>query len=234
MKTTKSTKSEKTKIIPIMAGVGHCYLVIHTGGYFLVDTGSPGYGDKIINHITSRGLNINDLQFIFLTHTHYDHAGNARLIKKASSAPILVHRSEGSFLAAGWHEVPGGTNPLFKVISWLGRHFSPSHAQFEAVEADILFDEKYSTEELGARAIILHTPGHTTGSSSLLIDEQLLGGDSIFNIAGKIWPPFANDEAMLLKTWQKLNDLEVDNFYPAHGKRFSKSVFERELKKRLG
>jgi len=216
-----------------MAGVGHCYLVIHEGGYFLVDTGSPGYGNKVLTNITSRGLQIKNLQFIFLTHTHYDHAGNAQMMKKASGAPIIVHRSEASFLAAGWHGVPKGTNPLFQLISWLGRHFSPSHARFDAVEADILFDEKISTTEWGAKGIIVHTPGHTVGSSSMLIDGQLLGGDTIFNLAGKIWPPFANDEPTLLQTWQKLNLLSVDNFYPAHGKRFGKAVFERALKKRM-
>lgn len=223
----------KTKIIPIKAGVGHCYLVIHQEGYFLVDTGSPGLSDKIIKNITSRGLNICDLQFIFLTHTHYDHAGNAFALKHASNAPIIVHESEAHLLSNGWHDIPKGTNTWFKIISFFGRKFSPSRAQFDSVEADIVFTSEYSTQLLGAETTILHTPGHTMGSSSLLINRQLFTGDSLFNIAGKHWPPFANDQKELLKTWHRFEKMDLEYLYPAHGKRLKKQEFDKSLSKRI-
>lgn len=226
--------SEMDKVIPIRAGVGNCYLIIHATGYYLVDTGSPGYGEKIIKSITSRGLNIKELQFIFLTHTHYDHAGNARFLKEVSGAPLIVHNSEAGFLKNGWHEVPYGTNPVFKMISMLGRKFSPSHARFEAAEPDILFNNQFSTIELGAPATIVHTPGHTLGSSTLIFGKQAFVGDSMVNMAGRIWPPFANNETELLKSWKLLAAMDVDFFYPAHGKRLKKTLFLEALSKKTG
>ena len=221
-----------SKVVPIRAGVGHCYLIIHQKGFFLVDTGSPGYANKITKVIRSRGLPIDDLQFIFLTHTHYDHAGNAAALKKVSGAPIIVHESEASMLRAGWHKIPEGTNPLFRIISTLGRKFSPSHTHFDGVEPDIVFSASLSTYEFGVEATLLHTPGHTHGSASLLFDCCLFGGDCIFNLAGKIWPPFANDEKILLSSWQVIDELEITWLYPAHGKRFRKSVLTEVLRRK--
>ncbi len=58
------TNKSTTKIIPIKAGVGNCFLVIQNKMFFLIDTGNAGNEDKIISAITSRGLKPNDLQFI--------------------------------------------------------------------------------------------------------------------------------------------------------------------------
>ncbi len=223
-----------TKIFPIKAGVGHCYFVVHDEGFFLVDTGSPGYFKHIARSIQSRGLDLTNLQFIFLTHTHNDHAGNAKQLKTASGAPVIVHETESDMLRQGKHGVPFGTNPLFKIISLMGRHFSSKHAEFEAVGPDIVFKKDFSTKNLGAEALIVHTPGHTIGSSSLIFENNLFAGDSVFNVAGIIWPPFANDEKLLFETWKYFENLPVTTFYPAHGKRFGQEIFAKAIKKRKG
>lgn len=221
-----------TKIIPILAGVGHCYLVTHVSGFFLVDTGSPGHFQSIARRIHSHGLDLRNLQFIFLTHTHYDHAGNAFLLQEASGAPIIVHESESGMLKQGTHPVPNGTNLVFKIISFLGQRFSKSHASFKAANPDIVFQTAYSAKDLGAEALIVHTPGHTLGSSSLIFEGNLFAGDSLFNVAGMVWPPFANDEARLLETWKYFDTPPITTCYPAHGKRMGKEVFSKALKKR--
>lgn len=233
MKTTPFIESAPIKVVPIKAGVGHCYLVIHGAGFFLVDTGSPGLTHRIVKSITSRGLSLSDLQFIFLTHTHYDHAGNACALQKASGAPLVVHESEADFLQNGWHDIPSGTNPLFRLISAGGRRLGSSHAQFEPAQADVVFGSGLDLTSMGAPARIVHSPGHTLGSSSLVIGRVLFGGDSIFNVGGMIWPPFANDEAGLLRTWRLFGQMDLEYLYPAHGKRIGKEVFDRALSKRL-
>jgi len=105
-----------TKIFPISAGVGNCFLVIQNNKFFLVDTGNAGYEEKIATAITSRGLKLKDLQFIFLTHTHYDHAGSAHALKEKTGAKIIVHESEANYLIDGFHPIPKGTSPFFKII----------------------------------------------------------------------------------------------------------------------
>jgi glyoxylase-like metal-dependent hydrolase (beta-lactamase superfamily II) len=223
----------KLKIIPIQAGVGHVYLVITGMGFLLVDTGTRGFENKILKAITSRGLNIESLQFIFLTHTHYDHAGCAAYLKEKTGAKIIVQESEADKLKAGFHRVPDGTNPLFKVISFMGKRISKLYNVFQPVEPDIIFNNNLDLSIFGIEGKIIHTPGHTSGSSSLIVENKAFVGDCLFNIMHKIYPPFANDEDELLKSWKKLLEQDADLYYPAHGKRLKKEVILKEYQKRM-
>ncbi|MCB2207813.1 MAG: MBL fold metallo-hydrolase [Bacteroidetes bacterium] len=223
----------KLKIIAIRAGVGHVYLVIAEKEFFLVDTGTKGNENKIVKAITSRGLNIEALKFIFLTHTHYDHAGCAAFLKEKSGAKIIIHESEADKLKAGFHRVPDGTNPLFKVISFMGKRVSKLYNVFQPVEPDIVFGNVLDLNMLGVNGRIIHTPGHTSGSSSLIFENNAFVGDSLFNIMHKIYPPFANDEAALLESWKKLLKQNAELYYPAHGKRLKKEVLLKAYKERM-
>lgn len=222
----------KLKIIPIRAGVGHVYLVITGGGFFLVDSGTKGYEKKIVKAITSRGLDVRKLLFIFLTHTHYDHAGCAAVLKEKSGARIIVHEAEADKLGSGFHRVPDGTNPLFRVISFIGKRIAKLYNVFQPLEPDIVFDNKLDLSKFGINGKIIHTPGHTSGSSSLIIENNVFVGDSLFNIMHKIYPPFANDEVALLESWKKLLDMNAEWYYPSHGKRLRREEVDKEFQKR--
>jgi len=219
------------KIIPIRTGVGNAYLAIADKNFFLIDSGTSGHEKKIVKAITSKGLELNKLQFIFLTHTHYDHAGCAAFLKNLTGSKIIVQTSEAEKLANGYAGVPNGTNPFFKIISFFGKRINKPFHVFEQVEPDITFNDKFDLAEFGIQGQIIHTPGHTSGSSSLIIENVAFVGDTVFNIRSFIYPPFANNEDELLKSWGKLLDQDVKIYYPAHGKPVSKDKLLREYKK---
>jgi len=221
------------KIIPIRAGTAHVYLVIQESGFFLVDAGGRGYASKVAKAITSRGLQLSNLKFIFLTHTHYDHAGCAAELKKMSGTKIIVHKSEAGFLRNGGQFVPAGTDILAKFISGLGRLLGKAYTSFPPVEPDVLFESTFSLEPFGVEAKIISTPGHTIGSSCLVIENVVFAGDTLFYIQGKVFPPFANDTNLLLKSWGLLLNENVEWYYPAHGKRLSKNTLLKEFQKRV-
>lgn len=222
----------KIKVIPIRAGAAHVFLVIQDDMFFLVDAGGKAFASKVAKAITSRGFRLSDLQFIFLTHTHYDHAGGAAALKRMSGCKIILNNKEADFLIKGDHYVPAGTNLPARFISFLGRMLGKSYSGFPAAELDVLFDESMSLASFGFDAKIILTPGHTTGSSCLIIDKTAFVGDTLFNIAGKKYPPFANDTNLLALSWAKLLKEEVDWFYPAHGKRLNRAEVEKEAKRR--
>jgi len=226
---------KKTKVIPILTGTAQAFLLIQEGKFGLVDSGNRNTEKRIIKAVTSRGLDMKDLRFIFLTHTHFDHAGNVAVLKEISGAPIIVHQSEVGFLREGFHPIPNGTNPLYKFIVRLGRTFAnKKFSSFGAVEADKLFEKCLDLQSFGFDAEIIHTPGHTCGSSILIVDRMAFVGDTVFNIMGIKYPLFANDEMQLLKSWQQLLDLDVDFYYPAHGKRIKKSELVKVVNKQCG
>lgn len=214
----------KMKLIPFRAGFTNVYFVIENGNILLIDTGTRNLEEKILKSIKSRGYQPNDLKLIFLTHTHYDHAGSVAALKRLTGAKIIVHESEANCLVKGFTPIPKGTNPLFRFISKMGKmkRVEPKIAWYEKTRADILFQENLSLNDFGFSAEIFHSPGHTMGSSSLRSGENIFVGDAMFNLRGSFYPGFANDEEALRETWNKFSELDVKWFYPAHGKRISK------------
>jgi glyoxylase-like metal-dependent hydrolase (beta-lactamase superfamily II) len=213
------------KIIPIRAGFTNCYLLVNGGQCLLVDTGTKEQSEKLMKAITTRRYTMSDLKFIFLTHSHYDHAGSAKVIQEASGAQVIIHETEKENLAEGFTRIPKGTSTVFKFISFMGRNgpMERKIGNYAPVSADMVFTDKLSLDGYGFDAEIIHTPGHTAGSSTLIVGEQAIVGDAMFNMTGNYYPGFANDEQTLKKTWQKLIQLDVKRYLPSHGKPIEKA-----------
>ena len=79
-------------------GFTNVYLLVEKGKALLVDTGGRGKMKKLQKAINSVGLSNNDLKYIFLSHTHYDHAGSTANLKDLTGAEVIVHKSEAKNL----------------------------------------------------------------------------------------------------------------------------------------
>lgn len=220
---------------PFRIGFTNVFLLIQNGQCLLVDTGSRGEEEKLRKVIISSGFKLEDLKYIFLTHTHYDHAGSTANLKDLTGAQIIVHKSEAENLLHGFKPIPKGTSLLFKVISKAGKFKESVELRvggYPPVKPDITFENKLSLKQHGFDAEIRHIPGHTIGSSGLVVGDKAIIGDCMFNMQGMIYPGFADDEEELAKTWQMILDWDVNWFYPSHGKRFSKAEFVKAAAKK--
>jgi glyoxylase-like metal-dependent hydrolase (beta-lactamase superfamily II) len=90
---------------------------------------------------------------IVSTHTHIDHVGGLALLHRATGAPVLIHESD----------MPLYDN-LEMQAEWLG---VPAP---ETMKISDFVKEGDSLRWGGFAARVLHTPGHTQGSISLLIE----------------------------------------------------------------
>jgi glyoxylase-like metal-dependent hydrolase (beta-lactamase superfamily II) len=79
---------------------------------------------------------------------------------------------------------------------------------------------------------VIHTPGHSDGSQSVVIGEKVIAGDCFMNMNyGVVFPHFAEKPEVLLNSWQKLFNLGIKEIYPGHGKPLQKEkAFEVFLK----
>src|SRR3984893_16522639 len=98
---------------------------------------------------------------IVSTHTHIDHVGGLAGLHRATGAPVLIHEED---LELYRH--------LDVQAQWLGVP-TPAIARLE----DFL-KERDTIRWGGFRARILHTPGHTPGSISLVVERGTDTGDA--------------------------------------------------------
>lgn len=208
-----------------------CYLIKGDKGFVLIDTGTSNKGGKILKALRRLGGRPGDLKLIIITHTHFDHVGSLAQLKKLSNAPVLVHEAEAKNLETGYTEIPKGAMRLAKILVWFSNRFHILRGSFEGVRPDITITDNYDLADYGLRGSIIHTPGHTLGSISVVVEgRHCFVGDTLFNIfPGSIYPPFANQPELLPLSWQRLLDTGCSFFYPAHGKMIERKRLAKHL-----
>ena len=101
---------------------------------------------------------------ILLTHGHFDHIGGAGILSEKYGAPIYVHLSDEEMLEDG---VKNASFPL------LYRSITVDAGSVKAIG-----ESEFFIKDLKIKAY--HTPGHSEGSLSYLIDGHLFSGDLVF------------------------------------------------------
>lgn len=75
-------------------GLVNWYLLEEEGELTLVDAGWPRSWPNVEAAIGGLGHSVSDVSAIVLTHAHPDHLGAAEPARKATGAPVYVHREE--------------------------------------------------------------------------------------------------------------------------------------------
>jgi hydroxyacylglutathione hydrolase len=223
----------QTQIVRVPLGRANAYFVISEGQALLIDTGTRRNEHKIVHALGNLGLSPTDIRLIILTHTHYDHCGSLKALKDMTGARTVVHNNEATCLKEGYGGFPEGTTRLTKVVSFIGRSIGRRLGGYDPVSPDVTVSERFGLEEYGVDGYILPTPGHTSGSISVIIlNRHAIVGDTLFNVFRKgVFPPFADDREELLRSWRKLYDTGCLYFYPGHGNPFGIDKFRRNMEK---
>ncbi len=219
------------RVTRISTGSANSYLIGTEKGFVLVDTGTPNTLPQFQQAFESQQVSFTDLIAIIITHTHYDHTGNAKEIKVRSSAPIIIHAKDEEFVKKGFTPLPKGTKPFGKILIKLAGAAKSHRGGYAPFTPDVTITETYDLSHLGIQGRVIPTPGHTDGSISVLLeDEACFVGDSIFNFGfSSYYPPFADDQKSLLTTWDFFKELDCSVFYPGHGKPILKEDFVKKF-----
>ncbi len=210
--------------IPILPfGMLNAFLVIRESKVILIDTGLPNAEFAISKALKKHGLGWSNIDLIILTHAHIDHAGSAVAVQALTSAPIIAHDLEIPYCH--------GEAPILKPTGLFGRLFQKTGAIEQPfsyfVPQKIMKTNELNLDEYGFPARILHTPGHTPGSVSVLLDEgRVLAGDLAASgvlLGGIILrnrpksPPFEEEASLVAASLEDLLARGARTFYLGHG-----------------
>lgn len=174
-----------------------CYLADEeTGKSAVVDPGDKS--EKLISLIEGNG---SALEYVILTHAHYDHIGYAKQLADKFGARIVIGRLENPHLSDSTVNCT-----VFHGI------------ELEPFSADILLSDGEDFT-LGATKIkYISTPGHTKGGGCYIFDDTIIAGDTLFcESYGRTDLPTGSDGDMV-NSLRKLKNLQGDyRVIPGHG-----------------
>lgn len=228
------TTSSGTTIQRILSGRCNCHLIRGEKGFLLVDCGGKRQWNRLSTRLMRFGVGAAAPLTLVLTHSHFDHAENAAALKREFNAVIMVHESEADNLEQGENPAIRGANPFFRFLVRAGeRSGIMARMGYAGTPADLLVGNHFDLQPQGFPATIIHTRGHTHGSMSVVVDNEIaLVGDSVFGIfPGSAFPPFAVDPEQLARSWEKLLDTNCVLFLPGHGHPRSRYLLQQQLKK---
>jgi hydroxyacylglutathione hydrolase len=208
--------------LPLPLNMSHvnAYLVRTDHGFYLVDSGMTNARRQIEQALEHLCCRPGDLKLILLTHGDFDHTGNAAHLRGKFGAKIAMHQGDSGMLINGdmfWNRKI--RNSLLKnLMSGLIRLSKKNRG-----EPDIYLEDGTSLAKHGWEAQVFNTPGHSSGSISILTAYgDLFCGDLLTNSTGK---PMLNsmmyDHPAGLASLAKLKTYPIKTVYPGHGPAFA-------------
>jgi hydroxyacylglutathione hydrolase len=220
-------------IQPIQLGVTRCF-VIQAEEVVLVDTGPPKKEEIFKKALNRLAISPQAIKLILITHGHWDHIGSARVIKEMTSAKLAMHHLDKDCLEKSINRRPPGVTTWASILSRLVNVFVAG-VKIPQTGVDIVIgDQGMSLESYGIPGKVIHTPGHSPGSVSLVLDNgEAIVGDLAMNSFGlrhgPCFPAFADDLARVKQSWRLLLELGVKVVHPAHGGSFSAGIIREAL-----
>ncbi len=212
--------SVRDKLINVTGGMGSSisYLTIGDDKTVLLDCGMAYCAKNLINNIKLALPPDRRLNYVLLSHSHYDHIGAVPCIRKQWPEVRIL----GAEYASHILQKP----KALKIIKDLASQASVYYGNGDIADYDdslLKVDQVVSDGfqiDLGGTAVtILETPGHTKCSLSFLINDEILYASEttgVANKAGVIFPTFISSLKQAETSLEKCKNVGAKHIIEAH------------------
>ncbi|MCX7994464.1 MAG: MBL fold metallo-hydrolase [candidate division WOR-3 bacterium] len=177
------------------------YLIHDTRTGIIIDPGfSENEADSVVKKLRRE---VSEIPIVILTHCHFDHISGCPVMKKEFNSKIYCHRLDEEKLVD-----PHKSGAIFFGVSGT------------PVKPDGYLEEGQVIKLNGSELKIIHTPGHTSGGISILLDgKYLFSGDTIFKDGIGRTDLYDGDyDIEISSIMSKILTLPEDTIiYPGHG-----------------
>ncbi len=195
----------------IACGKTNCYLVGEYGRAVLVDTAAPRYLGKLYKAAHNAGV-----KFIFLTHTHYEHAGCAAALAEKLGVPVGLSEADLGIMDGSAPQIMKAHKLYGKITLKL---CGGAMKKKSAVPAHIVrLSDGMELSPFGVAGETMELCGHTFGSLGLVYENALFAGDAMSNVLRPVCTCVYADRTAAEDTVRRiLGDSRIARVYVSHG-----------------
>ena len=168
----------------------------------LIDAGTGREHKRLIKNIQKCGVKVANIEYLFITHCHFDHVGGAQKIRDECNCKIVAHELDAVYLEEGDSDVTAAR--------WYDRELKPLRVDYAITSLEESF-------LVGDRTIVsFHTPGHSPGSVVYLVesdDKKILFGQDVH---GPLDPSLLSNQKDYRNSLQFLLSLKIDILCEGH------------------
>lgn len=203
------------------------YLVVDGDSVLVVDAGYPRYHGQLDAALVALGKPLGAVDAVIVTHHHVDHAGTAEQLRSQAGARVLVHEGDAPKVSGERrsHVPPGFYRQSWRpsMARYLAHTVVAGGARYRPVTAIEPLTE--GRLDLPASPRVIHTPGHTAGHCSVLLEDRgvLFTGDALVNFdyatgeVGLKLHRFNEDRPTAFRSLELLEGVEAETMLFGHG-----------------
>ncbi len=174
------------------------YALEINNGKLLIDCGWPGTLPQFTAELKRKGIALDEIKYVLVTHFHLDHAGLVQEFKDRGAKLILMETQVGFI------------EPLNSLIK---TKYIPYTELRDDDNINLTFKESRKfLASLEIAGEIIATPGHSDDSITLVLDEG-------FAFTGDLRSRFIvpEDDRVTRESWDRIYQHKITRIFPAHG-----------------